>query len=60
MDSFYRISRSEDGQDLIEYTLLLVFIALAAVLILQQAGSSAQPIWAGGSETLQNAAVQTS
>ena len=50
----------DDGQDLVEYSLLLALIALASFLILQQTGFSVQPIWAGGSNTLQCAAMQTS
>jgi len=38
--------REEDGQDLIEYTLLLAFVALVSAVIFIQAGQSAQGIWA--------------
>ena len=37
--------REEDGQDLIEYTLLLAFVALVSAVIFIQAGQSAQGIW---------------
>jgi Flp pilus assembly pilin Flp len=60
MATVHQFSRGEDGQDLVEYTLLLVLIALASVLILQRVGSSAEPIWAGGSSMLESAASQTS
>jgi Flp pilus assembly pilin Flp len=60
MDTLQRFRLSEDGQDLVEYSLLLVFIAMAAILILQQTGSSINPVWASGSTTLQGAAMHTS
>jgi Flp pilus assembly pilin Flp len=59
MDTAHRICHGEDGQDLVEYTLLLALVALASFLILQQTGASTQPIWAAGSAQLQDAA-QTS
>jgi Flp pilus assembly pilin Flp len=37
--------REEEGQDLIEYTLLLAFIALASAAIFISAGESVQGIW---------------
>lgn len=35
----------EDGQDLIEYSLLIVFIAIACAAIVGAGGSSVTPIW---------------
>jgi len=35
----------EDGQDLIEYSLLIVFIAIACAAIVGTGGSSVTPIW---------------
>ena len=35
----------ESGQDLIEYTLLLAFVALVSAAIFIQAGQSARGIW---------------
>ena len=60
MATAHRFFRCEDGQDLVEYALLLALIAMAAFLILQQTGAATQPIWAAGSTELQNAALQTS
>jgi Flp pilus assembly pilin Flp len=37
--------RVESGQDLIEYSLLLSFIALAAMAVLLSAGSSIRTLW---------------
>lgn len=47
----------EEGQDLIEYTLLLAFIALASASIFLSAGNSVNTIWQQGSAQLSNAAV---
>ena len=60
MDTFRRFCRCEDGQDLVEYTLLLAMIAMACFLVLYQTGASTQPIWAEGSNQLMDAALQTS
>lgn len=37
--------RDESGQDLIEYTLLLAFVALASAALFIGAGASVQGIW---------------
>jgi Flp pilus assembly pilin Flp len=37
--------REERGQDLIEYTLLLAFVALASAALLIGAGGSVQGMW---------------
>lgn len=37
--------KQEDGQDMVEYSLLLAFIALAALGILTSAGSSVLTLW---------------
>ncbi len=38
--------KDESGQDLIEYTLLLAFVALASAALFIGAGNSVQGIWA--------------
>jgi Flp pilus assembly pilin Flp len=45
----------EQGQDLIEYTLLLAFVALASAAIFIGAGNSISGIWAGANTRLANA-----
>jgi Flp pilus assembly pilin Flp len=40
-----RFFRDESGQDLIEYTLLLAFVALASAALFIGAGGSVQGIW---------------
>ena len=48
--------RDEAGQDLIEYTLLMAFIALASAAIFINAGGSINTIWGSASTSLANAA----
>jgi len=61
MKSFFtRFWQEESGQDLIEYTLLLAFIALASASLFVSAGGSISAIWVKGSDTLSNAAVSAS
>jgi Flp pilus assembly pilin Flp len=45
----------EDGQDLVEYALLMAFIALAAVSILTNVQTSMKTRWNGLSNTLSDA-----
>jgi Flp pilus assembly pilin Flp len=52
--------KDESGQDLIEYTLLMAFIALASASIFLGAGGSVSAIWTSGSSTLVNAATAAS
>jgi Flp pilus assembly pilin Flp len=53
---FMRFVKEENGQDLIEYTLLMAFIALASAAIFINAGSSVNKIWSNASNQLANAA----
>ena len=57
---FLRFIKDESGQDLIEYTLLLAFIALASASLFTSAGGSISQIWQSGSTQLANAATQAS
>jgi len=47
--------KDEQGQDLIEYTLLMAFIALASAAIFVNAGTSVSGIWTKASNQLANA-----
>ena len=47
----------DQGQDLIEYTLLLAFVALASAALFIGAGGSIKGIWATTNSTLTNAAA---
>ena len=60
MDTLYQLKVDEAGQDLIEYSLLLVFLLIAAFFILEATGSSTLPIWAAGSSITANAAASAS
>jgi Flp pilus assembly pilin Flp len=44
---FKTFFQDEQGQDLIEYTLLLAFVALASAALFIGAGSSISGIWGG-------------
>ena len=52
--------QDDEGQDLIEYTLLMAFIALASAALFVTAGGSLTSIWTSGSSTLSTAAVSAS
>lgn len=47
--------KDEQGQDLIEYTLLLAFVALASAAIFIGAGNSISGIWQNTNTRLANA-----
>ena len=51
-----RFRRSEDGQDLLEYALLVALIALIAIGAVQLAGESVQEIFSAIAGSLQAAA----
>jgi Flp pilus assembly pilin Flp len=51
-----RFLREEDGQDTMEYTLLLGFVALAAASIFPVVTTSIKTIWNVASNHLSNAA----
>jgi Flp pilus assembly pilin Flp len=48
--------QEEDGQDLVEYSLLLAFIALAAVALLSGVGGNISKIWTSISSQVSTAA----
>jgi Flp pilus assembly pilin Flp len=50
-----RFVRDEDGQDLVEYTLLVAFTALAAGAVFASAGSGTSGIWGQANNTLAGA-----
>ncbi len=49
----------QDGQDLIEYTLLMVFIALASAALLGSAGGPIAGMWASVNGTIASANALT-
>jgi Flp pilus assembly pilin Flp len=60
MNLFKRFLSDEQGQDLIEYTLLMAFIALASAAIFVSMGGSITGIWGTASTQLVNAATASS
>jgi Flp pilus assembly pilin Flp len=61
MKSFFKnFCQEESGQDLIEYTLLMAFVALASAAIFISAGGSVSTIWTGANVQLANAATAAS
>ena len=58
--AFFWFLQDEQGKDLIEYTLLLAFIALASASIFVCVGNSATTIWGAASNQLSNAATSAS
>ena len=53
LDSFWR---DETGQDLIEYTLLMAFVALASAALFISSGTSISAIWSTSNTQLSQAA----
>ena len=52
--------QEEQGQDLIEYTLLLAFVALASAALFLGAGGSVKGIWTTSNSQLTAANTQAS
>ena len=52
--------KDERGQDLVEYTLLLAFVAIASAALFISAGGSIITIWITENETLATAAESAS
>jgi len=57
---FATFVNDEQGQDLIEYTLLLAFVALASAALFTSAGGSVSAIWGAASTNLASAASSAS
>lgn len=56
MRSLMNFVRDEQGQDLVEYTLLLAFVALASAALFINVGGSINQIWSTANAQLANAA----
>jgi len=56
VQTLLEIWRDERGQDLIEYALMLAFIALASAALFTSAGGSINTIWSGTNSELSSAA----
>jgi Flp pilus assembly pilin Flp len=57
---FVQFLSDEQGQDLIEYTLLMAFVALASAALFIGAGGSISSIWGTANGQLANAATSAS
>jgi Flp pilus assembly pilin Flp len=55
-----RFLRNEQGQDLIEYTLLLAFVCLASAALFLSAGGSVAGIWNATNSRLASANTSAS
>ncbi len=55
MNTLTNFINDEQGQDLIEYTLLLAFVALASAAVFIGAGNSISGIWTAANTRLSNA-----
>jgi len=60
MKKMFNFLQDEQGQDLIEYTLLIAFVALASAALFLGAGGSIKTIWNATNTQLSNAATQAS
>jgi Flp pilus assembly pilin Flp len=60
MNFMKRFWNDEQGQDLIEYTLLMAFVALASAALFIGAGGSIKGIWSTTNNQLQQANGQAS
>ena len=57
---FMNFVKDEQGQDLIEYTLLMAFVALASAAIFINAGTQIKGIWSASNTQLTAANVAAS
>jgi Flp pilus assembly pilin Flp len=55
-----RLWQDEQGQDLIEYTLLMAFVALASAALFISSGASISSIWSDSNVELSTAASTAS
>ncbi len=60
MDPIQKFFLDDQGQDLIEYSLLMAFVALASVAIFSATGSSAKGIWSSSNSQLVKANTSAS
>jgi Flp pilus assembly pilin Flp len=54
--TFQRFLQDEQGQDLIEYTLLMTFIGIASAAVFTQVGPAPALVWNSAKNVLANAA----
>ena len=54
LESIKRLIYEEEGQDLVEYALLLVFLALAAITALPALGQAVSNVFVNAKSTLES------
>lgn len=52
MERFYGFWRDQEGQDIVEYSIIVTFIAIACLALLATPRSSITALWTKGSNTL--------
>jgi len=52
-----KLWKDEEGQDLTEYALLLVLIALAAIVVMSNLGAAINVVFSSGASTLSSAST---
>ena len=57
LERLNRFWRAEDGQDLIEYSLLITFIAIATMWVMGSGRPIVNAIWTGANTTISSAAT---
>ena len=60
MNLIVKLWKDEEGQDLIEYTLLISFVAIASAGLFLGAGGSVKGIWTSTNNQLSQANVKAS
>jgi Flp pilus assembly pilin Flp len=60
MNAIQKFIRDDEAQDLIEYTLLMGFVALASVAIFSGAGGAVKGIWSSSNSQLTHANTMAS
>jgi Flp pilus assembly pilin Flp len=55
MRGFYDFWRRRDGQDIVEYSLIVAFVAITGVALLMSWGAPVQGMWSKGSATVASA-----
>ena len=56
----YHFLQDEDGQDIIEYTLLITFIAIATAAVVGSGQGAIRGIWSAGNDALASASTSAS
>jgi Flp pilus assembly pilin Flp len=59
-NAFVRFMQDDQGQDLVEYTLLLAFVALASAALFISAGGSITGVWTQANSRLTAASTAAS